>query len=220
MRLVLYGGGDPRDNRELDLHVLRLVGKRRPSFTFIPSSFEDSHDYFEDFSENFSHFGVSDFLLFPVDKPFSSSQLKKALKRDFVFLSGGNTFYFLRNLKRSGAFRLLQLYGKSGGVIGGMSAGAIIHTPTIHTASFPESDCDENSVNIKNWNSLGLSNFEFFPHYLNSKAYIESLLDYSLSSRWPIYACPNGSGVVLENDRLQFIGRTWAYFNGERFRLI
>ena len=220
MRLVFYSGGSFWDNRELDLHVLRIVGKRYPSFTFIPANFEDSHDDFEEFTKSFSRFGVSDFLLFPVDKPFSSLQLGKALKRDFIFLSGGNTFYFLRHLKRSGVFRSLQLYGRAGGIIGGVSAGAIIQTPTINTAAFPGFDCDENFVNLKNWNSLGLTNFEFFPHYLNSQAYITSLLDYSLTSKWPIYACPNGSGLILEDNKIQFVGRTWIYFKGERFRLL
>ena len=220
MKLIFYSGGSVQENVQLDLQVLRIIGKKRPSFTFIPSSLADAHYYFEDFMASFTQHGVSDFLMFPIDKPFSSSQLKKALNRDFVFLSGGNTFYFLKHLKRSGVYQALQAYGKKGGVLGGMSAGSIIQTPRIDTASFPQSDQDENEVGLKNWNAMGLVNFEFFPHYLNSKDYIDHLMDYSLNSKWPLYACPDGSGIVLEDDSLQFLGRVWGYYRGERFRLI
>ena len=220
MKLVFYSGGSAGDNAELDQLVIEMIDKRRPSFTFIPSSYDYAHDDFEDFIASFSPYGVSDFLMFPVDIPFSSSQMHKAVNRDFVFLGGGNTFSFLKHLKRSGVYRALRTYAKRGGILGGLSAGGIIQTPSIHTAAFPEFDRDDNQVGLKNWKSLGLANFEFFPHYLNSRDYIDELLNYSLESKWPLYACPDGSGIVVNDGHIQFVGRVWCYFQGERFRLI
>ncbi len=217
MKLVLYSGGDIEDNEELDLHILRLIGKRNPSFTFIPSSFEESHYYFEDFVKSFSQYGVNDFFLFPIDVPFNTNLVKKAFSRDLVFLSGGNTYYFLKNLKNKHIWQGLNQFVKRGGVLAGMSAGSIVMTPQIHTASFPDFDKDDNEVKLKNFKALDLTNFEFFPHFLNSKRYIEALRDYSWDCPRPIYAFPDGAGLVIEDESLSFVGRCWCFFRGERF---
>ena len=114
----------------------------------------------------------------------------------------------------------LKKFVDRGGVLGGLSAGAIMMTPSIATASFPDFDRDENDVGIRNLNALNLMPFEFFPHYLNSRKYIEELNEHSILSSIPLYACPDGSGIIVENHQLRFVGRTWCFHNGQRFKLI
>ena len=220
MRLILYSGGEVADSDALNKEVLRIIGKKRPSFTFIPANFDESQDEFEGFIEDFSFHGVSDFLKFSIDQPFSPVQMRKALRRDFIFLGGGNTFLFLKSLRQSGMVKLLKDYVRGGGVLGGMSAGSILITPSIDTASFPSFDRDDNRYGMKKLNALGLTNFEFFPHYKNTQGYIRALRDYTLTSRYPLYACPDGSGIVVEDNSVQFIGKSWGYSGGELFRIV
>ena len=63
--------------------------------------------------------------------------LSELLKSDLIFLGGGNTFYFLKHLKSTGLIDELKTFAANGGVLCGLSAGAIIMTPHVHTASFP-----------------------------------------------------------------------------------
>ena len=62
---------------------------------------------------------------------------------------GGNTFYFIKHLRRSGIFNRLIEYANNGGILTGLSAGAIMTTPNIMTASFPPWDRDDNEDNVR-----------------------------------------------------------------------
>lgn len=226
MKLVFYSGGHCGDNEAIDYEVLRLVGKSDIKITLIPSAYEDSLSYFHDISESFKRISNAEVLLFPIDKPFNSQLLNIALDCDFLYLGGGNTYYFLKKLRETGLLRLFREKAKNDDfVLGGMSAGGILLTPHIRTAGIPEFDKDENEVKIKNFGAMNLTRFEFFPHFLNSKPYIQSLKDYSLYSKYPIFACPDASGIVIEefddeDSKLSFIGRTWGFIQGEKFRVV
>lgn len=219
MKAVLYSGGDHDDNYLLDEEVLRLIGRSRPCFTFIPSCIDDAEEDFEYFLSHFRPCGVYDFVMFPIDSLFTNDQLDRALRSDFVFLDGGNTFYFLKHLRKSGMISHLRKYLLSGGVLGGLSAGAIIMTPNINTARFPYFDCDINDVNIKNYRGMNLFNFEFFPHYSNSRRYIHELDNYSKNLSYPVYACPDGSGVVISDKGVNHIGPQWGFMRGKKFKI-
>ena len=66
-----------------------------------------------------------------MDVSFTRNDLHKALGSDVIYLAGGNTFYFLRNLRKSGLIPQLKKFVEQGGVLVGLSASAIIFTPNI-----------------------------------------------------------------------------------------
>jgi dipeptidase E len=217
MKVVIYSGGYVEENEDLDYELLALLDNEKPRVTFIPSSFEEAEDQFDDFIFHFEKYGWDDFLLFPVDRPFTKYSAHNALKRDLVFLSGGNTFYFLKHLKKSGLAGQLKKYAEDGGVICGESAGGIILTPSITTASYPAFDADDNEVGLKNWKGLGLIPFEFFPHFCNTKRYIHALNYASQESHVPIFAVPDGNGIIIDGDKTSFVGPQWGFFRGKKF---
>lgn len=220
MKLVLYGGGVEEDNAEIDAMALRLTGKKKPRIAYIPSCSYESEIDFGNFVKHFNKFfGLTQFIHFPIDIPFDRVLLNEVLNSDLIHLSGGNTYYFLKHLKRSGMLSRLREYVLKGGVLTGLSAGGIVMTPTITTASFPSFDCDENDENLKNLNSMGLVKFEFFPHYSNSKRYDQELLSYSKKLERPIYASTDTSGIIVEEESIKFFGRNYCFFRGRKFPL-
>jgi dipeptidase E len=218
MNLIFYGG-DSEENALIDQVMLQLTGKENPVITYIPSCSYLSDIDFRDFVEQFDHFGVNQFINFPIDKPFSPILKEQVLKSDVIHLSGGNTYYFLYHLRKTGFLDDLKNYVKNDGILTGLSAGAIIMTPNINTAGFPEFDCDENDEDLKSFKSMGLVDFEFFPHYRNSKRYDEELISYSKSNKNPLYACPDGSGIVVKNDSVEFFGKAFCFHKGKKFRV-
>lgn len=219
-KLVFYGGGYDEHNVELHEELLRLSERSRPKIRYIPSHYEDSRACYEEFCEFFDGYGVKSIKYRPIDQPLTTNQLDKIFNTDIIFLSGGNTFYFLHHLKKSGAFTRLKKFVNEGGVLGGLSAGAIMMTSNINTASFPKFDCDENEIELKNLNSLDLVNFHFFPHYENTKRYRVELIKYSLElENKPLFACPDYSGIVVEGEKLSFIGESYTFYHGQNFRL-
>ena len=217
MKLVFYSGGYPQENQKIDLKLIRLFNKKDLKLTFIPSCSYQSEEEYLELIDQYAPFGVKKIIKLNIDAPYSSTLKKIAFQSDIIHLGGGNTFYFLHQLRKHGLIKELQEWVRSGGVLTGLSAGAIIMTNSIMTASFPSFDRDDNDENLKKLNGLQLVDFEFFPHYKNSKRYDKELMEYSTRIKNPLYACPDGSGIILNDDELSFIGKVFCFFNGEKY---
>lgn len=219
MKLLFFSGGEFESNIELDLELLKLTGKVYPSLTYIPACAYYGEKDFNEFVSHYEHYDFSFFNYFPVDEPFTSGMLDQALSSDIIYLSGGNTYYFLNYLRRGGMLDKLQAFVRRGGVLAGLSAGGIIMTPNINSAGFPSWDSDPNDVKITNLEAIGLVNFEFFPHFEDTLRYEKALLEYSQYLDIPLYAVPDGCGIVVEDHKISFIGEAHAFFGGYRFKV-
>ena len=219
MKLVFYGGGDSKDNVPVDKSLIRMIDKKSPLFTYIPSSSIDSDIEFVEFVKQYKKYKVKRFLTYPLDTLSDDVLTEQVFKSDVIHLGGGNTYYFLKTLRKRKLMGELKKFVKRGGILTGLSAGAILMTPRIHTASFPEHDRDENDCNIKNFNSLNLVDFEFFPHYKNSKRYDLDLRRHSENNQNPIYACYDGSAVIVDKGDLKFVGRVYMFYQGRKLKI-
>lgn len=213
---MLYSGGHYSDNDELNLESIRLASlpASKIKLTYVPSCSMDGLSDYRDFVRCFKKMGVKKMAYLPLDKKkFEGHSFLES--SNIIFFSGGNTYYFLKHLRQAKVKKSLDTFLENGGVLMGLSAGAILLTPSIVTAGFPSFDCDENEDNIKNLTSLGLTNFYFFPHFKNSQRYRDELVSQSKRLDLPLVACPDESGVVIENNKKLFINRYWIYLNGK-----
>ncbi|EAG9427645.1 Type 1 glutamine amidotransferase-like domain-containing protein [Listeria monocytogenes] len=86
-------------------------------------------------------------------------------KNDFIYVTGGNTFFLLQELKRSGADKLILEEIAKGKLYIGESAGAVIMSPNI---SYIQSmDSAKKATNLTNYDALNLVDFSILPHYNN-----------------------------------------------------
>lgn len=217
MKLVLYSGGFDHENKRLDEVLFKLCDKKKPKITFIPSSSHDAEADYAYFVNQYRKFKVGKILYFPIDTTISEILKSEILKSDIIHLSGGNTFYFLKYLRKSKLLSDLKQFVKNGGILTGLSAGAILMTPTIEMAEVPYFDRDDNDEGVTNYKALELVDFHFFPHYKNSKRYDDELKKFSTSKRVPLYAAKDGSGIVVDNDSLKFIGKIYCFYKGHKF---
>lgn len=220
MKLVFYSGGDEEDNLALDTEVLKLVGKKSVTLTFIPSSSIFGEIEFQEFINQYRRFGIKKFFYFPIDQPFDEVKAKRIFESDLIHLGGGNTYFFLQTIQRKKLKKRFIEYVKNGGILTGLSAGAIIMTPKISTAGYPHFDRDDNFINLKRLDGLKLSRFEFFPHYQNSEKYRNVLLRESRKINYPLYAAKDGSGIIQNGNHLHFIGKIWIFNQGRCQRVI
>jgi dipeptidase E len=219
VKLVLYSGYDA-GNEDLDAECIRLTGKKRPKIVFIPSANHVPDFEYDYVCETFSEQSKVDIVLFNIDRPYSIQDAEKILaSADLIYLSGGNTFYFLKSVRRNHFDRMLLKFVQRGGVLAGLSAGAILMTPNINTASFPKFDRDENTVGLRNLDALNLVNFEFFPHYSPEPEYARELRRQSKTMKHPIYGVADGAGIVIDGRQLSFYGNVWSYFAGKQFEV-
>lgn len=220
MKLIFYSGGFPQENKKLDNKLIEFIDKEDIKLTFIPSSYIGSSEEYLEIIDQYASYGIKKILKLNIDQPFSQTLKRMAFESDIIHLGGGNTYYFLKHLKKIGLFKDLKDFVSRGGILTGLSAGAIIMTNSIDTAGFPSFDKDDNDESIKNLKGLNLVNFEFFPHYKNSKRYDTELIHYSKQSVYPIYACPDGSGITVNHDEISFIGKTICFHRGHKYYLM
>ncbi len=219
MKLFLYSGGALLDNSILNQEIISNCKSKDIQITYIPaSSFGHLGDY-RSFIYYFKKLGVKKFIFFPVENKVSPILTEQAFESDVIFLSGGNTFSFLNSLRQQNMITKLKKFVEDGGILAGLSAGAILMTPNIKTASYPDFDRDDNYIGLKKLSALKLVSFEFFPHYKNSKRYDDVLRKKTKEFKHPLYASPDGSGIIVDGKNLRFIGKTYGFLQGKKVRL-
>jgi dipeptidase E len=201
MKLAFYSDQIIPENRRVDA-VLVSILPSKARLGFVPSGGDPTRKWFEDRRAYYAESGLqlSHFHDPAIDDQGSLAAL---LSCDAIHLSGGNTREFLSRLSRADMIRPLRQYARQGGVLIGTSAGAILLTPNISVdALFLGDDPDQAAQS----EALSLAEFEFFPHLGNDQSYLPRLLKYSRSCSRAILACPDGCGVILQEDALQLIG--------------
>lgn len=219
MKLVFYGGGHESENLHLHKLSVELTDTSSPTITYIPAQSYGAEEDFREFVKSFKKLGVKKFLFSPIDFKMSDVLKEEILHSELIHLGGGNTFYFLYYLRKAKLLGKLKKFAKSGGVLTGLSAGGILMTPNISSASYPSFDCDDNDEDVTDLRALNLVNFEFFPHYKNSRRYNEVLEKESKKLKYPLYGCPDHSGIVYNQGNLEFIDRCYAFVSGDRIKL-
>lgn len=216
MNLWLYSS---EDSPEVDSDLMSEFAGYKPTFTFIPSQSYGADEDYDDFIDRFSQHAYINFKIFHLEREIPHRDVKSLLNSDLIYLSGGNTFHFLFHLRKTNIIHDLKYYALTGGFLAGHSAGAILQTPDIRMAAHPEFDRDDNECGIRKLTALGLVEFEFFPHYRNSRKYSLALTSLSKERDTLIYAVPDGSGIVRTSRGLRFYGRIWGFYRGHKFRI-
>jgi len=134
MRLIFYSGGDNTVNETLDLALVQMAGSIDASIAFIPAKSDKESKYYTRFRDYYSKYGFHNFTYFDIDEDFKPNGLDNLFSSDVIYLSGGNTFRFLHNLKAHGMMDKLRDYARRDNTtLIGVSAGSMIMTPTIRT---------------------------------------------------------------------------------------
>lgn len=92
-----------------------------------------------------------------------SDIIRKLQDNDFIYVTGGNTFFLLQELKRTGADKIIKEQILSGKPYIGESAGSIILSPNIEYAK----DMDDSSMadGLDSFDTLQITDFYPVPHH-------------------------------------------------------
>lgn len=118
---------------------------------------------------------------------------------------------FLKNLKQRNFKPRLQKYVENGGILIGVSAGAMVLTPSLGLCDALES----NKPSSKSNKGLGIVNFEFHPHFDEDEKTAQKISAYSKLNKITVYACNDDSGIIVANDKLECVGRVSRFVNGK-----
>jgi len=145
----------------------KLFGdNRHPAVIIVPNAYDtypESRQRVEH-AATIAHFKELGYRPAVLDLVTSSdSQRRDALfSSDFVWLTGGNSFYLNYRVQKIGFDVLLKEALDKGVVYGGQSAGAILATPTLRGVENADDPKDAPEVI---WEGLGLVDFGVIPHW-------------------------------------------------------
>lgn len=130
----------------------------------------------------------------------------KLEENDFIYVAGGNTFFLLQELKRTGADKVLIQEINKGKLYIGESAGAIVVAPDI--AYSAEMDNVEKASELKDYLGLNLIDFYVVPHYKNwemGKAAEKIISTYSTSIHLKIIR--DNQAILIENGNVEILDK-------------
>jgi dipeptidase E len=156
---------------------------------YIPSKYIDGNPYFEGVRQHYKkNYSIDDVVCIETNNDNFINLLNGC---DILILSGGNTTFFLNNLKKKNLLDPIRAFAKKDdkGIIG-ISAGGIIMTPNINIGNLFEKEP------IKNEASLNLVDFEFCPHYTRNNA-PNNFIEYAKNNN--VKFCDEDEFILINN---------------------
>lgn len=194
--------------------IKKFLGDKILTIAFIPfasvsSSYEDYTNSVKEGLQGLPH----------IIKTLTPSNTKDLLpKAGAIMVGGGNTFKLLHDIYEFKLLDKIRDAVSSGIPYIGWSAGSNILGPGIGTTN------DMPVIEPPSFNALGLFPFQVNPHYysvkpegFNGETRDQRLAEFiALNPGLPIVGLPEGTGIKLENDKLEFFGEMpGALFTGE-----
>jgi len=142
---------------------------RSVAFIATASLVEDYRGYVENDRLAFKNLGLN---INELDISHSTFESMKTIlsESDYIFISGGNTFYLLQELRRTGADQLISDWINRGKPYIGSSAGSIVLAPDIDYIQLM--DDINKAPQLSDTQGLNLIDFYPLPHF-NNEPFIE-----------------------------------------------
>lgn len=182
----------------------KLAGK---TVTFIPTAaLPDKLDFHVKYSkELLSKMGllVDELEISTADY---SDIVNKLERNDYIYITGGNTFFLLQEINRSGAGDLIKKQINAGKLFIGESAGAILAAPDIEYAR--DTDNPLAAPHLKTFDALAVIDFYPVPHY-NDESLKESV-DIVISkygTKLPLVPFSNSQAILVVGKEMHIVSK-------------
>lgn len=207
-KLVLYSAQETLEDHQVNLEMRKLFEVPHPRVAWVPSDFEPNSEWFQQKVLYYKAYDISLEEPFLWDHPLKTPDLEKLFSYDGIHLSGGDTVQFLSLLRANGWLGFLRDFADAGKVLIGISAGAILMTPSIDT-TFDGMYADERPSGHFDFAALHLVDFAFLPHHEDTLA----LRCHELASELQrtLYACKDGAGLLVQHGQVHQIGDVFTF---------
>jgi len=123
---------------------------------------------------------------------------------DVIFVSGGNTYFLLDHVLKSGFDKIIKDLVNMGKIYAGTSAGAILATPTIESAK----DADDATIapDLKDLTGLGFVDFCIIPHFDKKEyqAYWQTIIN-EWNGPERLYLLNDGEAILINGKTIRAV---------------
>jgi len=146
------------------------------------------------------------FQIINVDiKNKTKEQLFKQMKDiDVIFVSGGNTYYLLEHVQKSGFEEVVKKLTAKGVIYVGSSAGSVLACPTIEHI---EDLDDKTKASLTSFKGINLIDFLILPHYGDSKYKykFQQIMKKWSDKKYKIQTLTNTQVIVVNNNKIEIL---------------
>lgn len=203
MKLLLTSGGLTTDilrKKFLDL-IEKDAESIKVAFIDTASKVEKDKGFVERDIENLKKMGEIEITRIDISDPKDAweSVIDSA---DVIWVEGGNTFYLLNEVVKSGLNNTLReiIEGK---LYVGVSAGSILVTPSIAISGVEPGD--PNNVGVSDLSGLSWVDFEVSPHTPDVVS-LRNVEEYAKQSGRKLYAYDDQTAVLVEDNNISIVG--------------
>jgi dipeptidase E len=140
-----------------------------------------------------------------ISKASREEIVNKLERNDYIYVSGGNTFYLLQELKRRETDKVIIDQINKDKIYIGESAGSIIMSPNIEYVGMV--DDKTKAEFLDNYQGLGVVDFYPLPHYTNFpfKKIVEKILA-EYKAKLNLHPISNKQAITVCGDKIEQIG--------------
>ena len=131
--------------------------------------------------------------------------------KDIIFVNGGNTFFLLDYIKKTGFDRIIKESVYKGIIYIGISAGSYITCPTIEQSTWEHQD--RNRFGLTNLTALNFVPFLISAHF--EEKYRKIIENAALKTKYPIVALNDHQAILVKDNKFKLVGeKSENFFNG------
>jgi len=215
MKLFLTSAGFQPETKE---KFLKLLGKdpKETLVAFIPTAAgpDKNKDYVRWTIDQIKELGMKAKTIDLVDENEQSLN-EKLSDCDVIIVNGGNTFFLLEWVKKSGFDKVIRPLLEQGKIYVGISAGSYIACPTIEQSKWKHLD-DPDKASRTDLSALDLVNFLIVAHYTDE--YKEVIGNGVKTTNCPVVVLTDQQAIVIDGDSIELAGpEPVLKYNGFKF---
>lgn len=214
MKLLLTSQGLPRELKNVFLEQLPKPPKDIKVCYVITAGFGDGDikpEWLEYYKKQLNDYGVNEIEELDIRNKTEQELEKITQDKDIIFVNGGNTFFLLYWVKKTGFDKVILKHVKEGKLYIGISAGSYIACPSIEQSNWKHSD--RNRIGITDLSALNLVPFLITAHFVEDfRPVIEGA---SKNTKYPIIALHDTQAVLVTDNHWKLVGKgDKEFFNG------
>lgn len=201
-KMFLTSTGLPPETAEYFLKLLEKDPKET-KVAFIPTAADpEENKWFVDAAKK-ELFELR-FIVSEVDLKEPPEEIRKKLENsDVIYINGGNTFYLLDWVRKSGLEKYLGKLIDKGKIYLGSSAGSILVGPDISISAWDEK-WDKNNDNLKDLTGLNLVPYAIAPHFTEKDR--EILEKKSKEVNYKVVPITDQQAIVVDGENHKTVG--------------
>lgn len=212
-KLLLTSQGLPNELKNVFLSSLnKSPSDSRVAFITTAAYGEEKNpSWLQHYRKQLKGYGIKDIEDLDL-KNKTAEELEKIFQnKNIIFVNGGNTFYLLHWVRKSGFDNVIRDQLNQGKLYVGISAGSYIACPTIEQSTWGKHD--RNKIGLKDLTGLNLVSFLIRAHFVEEdRALIEEV---EKNVKYPIVALNDTQAILVNDHKYKLVGQgKQEFFNG------